>query len=264
MCAHYCDAHHYIHLQNSTFWPGLGESDTFYSWAVSIFPIGEVLMSLVAAYLSTATPYLYTIPLTCCIAAVGGLVYALASHGVMVIVARFLFGTTNGLSLVLAQAYIGRENKRKRGPTVEKMLLFYSITMSSSLIAATGMCTIILLLYAFHHTCYSFLPSIVSILSPTPTSLSPFSGISALIPQFPNVNPYRWGGWFIFVVAVTYCVAFLTVYSKTKLVKPNCGGTCSLSRQSPTHTRTKGLAKQVIVSSSIKKTFTPTNCACIY
>ena len=163
-------------VQNSTFWPGLGESDTFYSWAVSIFPIGEVLMSLVAAYLSTAIPYLYTIPLTCCIAAVGGLVYALASHGMMVIVARFLFGTTNGLSLVLTQAYIGRENKKKRGPTVEKMLLFYSITMSSSLIAATGVCTIILLqLYAFHHTYYSFLPSIVSILSPHPyLSLSLF------------------------------------------------------------------------------------------
>lgn len=128
-------------MQNSTFWPGLGESDYFYSWAVSVFPIGEVLMSLVAAYLSTAIPYRYTIPLTCCIAAVGGLVYALAIHGLMVIIARFLFGTTNGLSLVLAQAYIGwiaRENKHKNGPSIEKLLLFYSITISVSLIAATG------------------------------------------------------------------------------------------------------------------------------
>ena len=67
--------------------------------------------------------------------------YALASHGVMVIVARFLFGTTNGLSMVLAQAYIGwtaRENKWKKGPSIEKLLLFYSITISVSLIAATG------------------------------------------------------------------------------------------------------------------------------
>lgn len=97
-------------------------------------------MSLLAAYLSTAIPYLYTIPLTCCIAAVGGLMYALASHGVMVIVARFLFGTTNGLSLVLAQAYIGRTARENKGngPSIEKMLLFYSIAISASLIAATG------------------------------------------------------------------------------------------------------------------------------
>lgn len=67
--------------------------------------------------------------------------YALAIHGLMVIIARFLFGTTNGLSLVLAQAYIGwiaRENKHKNGPSIEKLLLFYSITISVSLIAATG------------------------------------------------------------------------------------------------------------------------------
>ena len=98
-------------------------------------------MSLFAAYLSTAIPYIITVPLSAIIAAMGGIMYALATCGEMVIVARFFLGSSNGMGLVVAQAYIGQTAKGINGkvsPSIEKMLFFYSICMTASLIASMG------------------------------------------------------------------------------------------------------------------------------
>ena len=40
------------------------------------------------------------------------------------------------------------------------------------------------------------------------------SGISAMVPLFVNVNPYRWGGWFVVASASLYTVSFLIVFQK--------------------------------------------------
>ena len=130
-----------LFLQNSTFWPGLGESELFYSWAVSVFSISEIMTSLLAGYLSTSVSYIYLIPLTSSLAAMGGLMYALAVHGVMVIAARFLFGATSGFGLVLAQSYIGKISQEKltrKGPSIEQYFLFYSVLANLSVFGTTG------------------------------------------------------------------------------------------------------------------------------
>ena len=128
-------------MQNATFWPGLGEPEDLYLWAVSAFSAGELVMSLAATYLSTVIPYIIAIPLSTVLLVVGGLIYALATHGEMVIMARFLFGSASGLGLVVAQTYIGETAKGISGktpPSIENMLFFYSISFTASMIVSMG------------------------------------------------------------------------------------------------------------------------------
>ena len=45
--------------QSSTrFWPGLGESEIIYAWAVTAFSIGEVLGASLAVFLTQCFPYI--------------------------------------------------------------------------------------------------------------------------------------------------------------------------------------------------------------
>lgn len=140
----------YVHtyillLQNSTFWPGLGKSDYFYSWAVSIYSIGELLAGLGSIFLTTSLPFFYSIPLTCLSAAAGGLIYALSMAGWMVLIARFLGGICAGLGVVLVNTYIANttepddESQGKKFGLRDKLYIASSLTLNLTFVGCVGM-----------------------------------------------------------------------------------------------------------------------------
>jgi len=72
--------------------PGLGGSEFFYSWVVTAYSIGEVTFGFVYAYLFNAVPYTYIFLSLIMSYILGSLLYAVASRGWMIWVARFLVG----------------------------------------------------------------------------------------------------------------------------------------------------------------------------
>lgn len=214
-------------LQNTThYWPGLGEPYIFYSLAVSAFPVGEIVFSFAAAFLSHPFPYFYNILFTCVVGGAGGVLYALATNGWMVVAARFLSGACAGLGVVFTQSYIGRTvgNVPRKGRNKKELLfLLYSVTVNISYVMATGELRFYPLLIVDHRTC-----------------LQLYIGLSVLVSQFPSVNLYRCGGWFILAITLLYSVLFVIIYSETESLKMKFRQTClSCGKNKLRHTKRK-------------------------
>lgn len=108
---------------------------------MSALPVGIIVSSFAAACLSHPFPYFYKILFTSTVGGVGGLLYALAINGWMVIVSRFISGVSVGLGVVFTQSYIGRTvgNAPRKGRNKKELLfILYSITVNISYIVATG------------------------------------------------------------------------------------------------------------------------------
>ena len=128
--------------QSSTrFWPGLGESEIIYAWAVTAFSIGEVLGASLAAFLTQCFPYIISPLVASLLYMLGGVLYALAVQGWMVIVGRFLSGFACTILTVLIMSYIGEigtkvdEVRKKRG---KKYLIKDTLYVSYSFLLNIG------------------------------------------------------------------------------------------------------------------------------
>lgn len=90
-------------------WPGLGQSEFFYSWAATIFSFGETTGALVAGGFTRCVPYRLSFLMDLSLCVVGYLLYFLTNeHRVwMILVARFIIGFHVGGTIVLVYAYIG-------------------------------------------------------------------------------------------------------------------------------------------------------------
>ena len=90
-------------------WSGLGQSETFYSWAVTMFSFGDMLGALVAGKLTHYISYRLSFLLGLSLCVVGHILYFLTNqHQVwMILVARFIIGLHVGCITVLVCAYIG-------------------------------------------------------------------------------------------------------------------------------------------------------------
>ena len=82
--------------------PGFGQSEFFYSWVVAAYSIGEVTLAVVYAYLFHVVPYTYIFLSLITSYILGSLLYAVASSGWMILIARFLVG---GSSVVGESAF---------------------------------------------------------------------------------------------------------------------------------------------------------------
>ena len=93
----------------------MGESETYYSVSIGIFSIGELIASLVFAVLSSwhiKLKHLMMFGLLLLVA--GGLFYAVAQYGWMVLVGRFLQGLHLGGQSTLLRIYIGETSNTMR------------------------------------------------------------------------------------------------------------------------------------------------------
>ena len=93
--------------ETDVFWPGMGLSEYFYSWAVSMYSVGELISAPLSGVATKYIPYRYTILLSSISLAIGGLIYAVAVQGWMILIARLLFGLNVGSGIVLVTTYLG-------------------------------------------------------------------------------------------------------------------------------------------------------------
>ena len=86
---------------------GLGLSERFYHVAISALRIGQLLGAMMASIVSGRIPLWYSTMATLLCQIVGFVVYAMATSGWMIIVARLLSGMFIGIQVVLSLAYFG-------------------------------------------------------------------------------------------------------------------------------------------------------------
>ena len=85
----------------------MGLSEYFYSWAVSMYSVGELISAPLSGFATKYIPYRYTILLSSILLAAGSLLYAVAVQGWMVLIARLLLGLNVGSGIVLVTTYLG-------------------------------------------------------------------------------------------------------------------------------------------------------------
>ena len=158
---------HYTHctaqVSTARSWPGLGQSESFYSVAVTMFSIGEVVGALGAGKILQLFHYrqCFLCGLFLCVA--GYLLYALtnAMHFWMILVARFVIGISASSLRAFEIAYIGETAeqeaakqhqpeqkqhsgagrcKRSKKTLKEKLFVIYSFASTLSFLIGPGMC----------------------------------------------------------------------------------------------------------------------------
>ena len=124
--------------------------ESFYSWAVTMYSLGELLGALIAGCITQFVPYRHSILLSALLLAVGSLFYATTTQGWMVLIGRLCAGLNAGFGLVLVTAYLGetatevmaerekRGGKRDHsgGTLKDKLFLWYSFSQQASYPAA--------------------------------------------------------------------------------------------------------------------------------
>ena len=110
---------YYHHLLTSFIYPlpciwsfiqieaGLGLSESFYHVAISAFSVGQLLGAMTASIIFSRMPLWYNTMAALLCHITGFVVYAMATSGWMMIVARILSGMFIGLEVVLSLAYFG-------------------------------------------------------------------------------------------------------------------------------------------------------------
>ena len=154
-------------------------------------------------------PFIITFTMGTLILAISGTVYALAVDVWMVILARGLQGAAGGIVLPSLHTYIGEmgsmmDNKRaKQGKKPRKFILYiaFSFVLNSGFVVA------------FCKWLYCSLLSITIYIS---FSLLGRSGLTSIIAQFDNVNPYRWSGWCVTVLGLAQTIAFFLFFTETR------------------------------------------------
>ena len=101
-----------FHMQETTrFWPGLGGSESLYSWVLMAGGIGEIAFLPVIGYMAENIPYGVSQLVAGVMFTAGGTVYALASEGWMVMLGKALLGCAI-TSTVVVHTYIGEMGTR--------------------------------------------------------------------------------------------------------------------------------------------------------
>lgn len=90
--------------------PGLGESEEFYSWVITVFNIGAVLGSLSAGLLLKWMPYWHLLLGSLCLHTLGYILYAIASSGWAIMLSKLMSGVYIGAEMTLALAYFGESS----------------------------------------------------------------------------------------------------------------------------------------------------------
>ena len=98
---------------------GLGMSEQFYSWAISVFNIGAVIGALLNGILSKFLPYWYLVLSSLIMHTLGYVLYAIATSGWHIILSKFLSGLFVGAESTLGFAYISESNADYQAAIIE-------------------------------------------------------------------------------------------------------------------------------------------------
>ena len=111
---------HNIHIQQ---WPGLGETETFYSWVATSFSLGAFTISPIAGQMPPLIGYRLSVAIASLFLVGGSLLYTFATNGWMVFLARFMMGLFDGCAYVFSYSYLSSiGNKLEVARRAEKEL----------------------------------------------------------------------------------------------------------------------------------------------
>ena len=94
--------------------PGLGRSEFFYSWTITIYSLGEVIMAPLAGYSTRIIPYWYILATGVLMQTFGYIIYAVASGGWMLLLARLLAGGYSGIIETISYSYVSEKEQDYR------------------------------------------------------------------------------------------------------------------------------------------------------
>jgi len=118
-----------------------------YAWAITAFSAGESTGATSSGIMVEKLPYIFTPIVASVIYIIGGIVYALATGGWMVIAGRFLSGFAVTMGAVLQTSYIGEmgtrvdefRKKRKKGRQLRTTLyIMYAFVVNFGYIITFG------------------------------------------------------------------------------------------------------------------------------
>ena len=129
--------------------PGLGQSELFYAWAVTLYSLGEFIGAIGAGFITKFLPYRLSFPLGIAMCPLGYLLYSLATaaHAWVVLIARMCIGINAGLMLVLITTYLSETatkvrksmpQSHKDSSLKDKLFVCYSLVSSFSYLIAPG------------------------------------------------------------------------------------------------------------------------------
>ena len=104
-------------------WPGLGETDTFYSWVTTSFSLGALVVSPIAGQMPPLIGYRLSVAISSLFLIGGGLLYSFATNGWMVFMARFFMGVFDGCSYIFLYSHLSNiGNKLEKARRSEREL----------------------------------------------------------------------------------------------------------------------------------------------
>ena len=90
-------------------YPGFGESELFYSLTITTYSVGSIIASPLTGFLTLCLPYVSILLAGVFMHTASNLLYGLASHGWMILIARFLLGASFKFFKVSALTYISNK-----------------------------------------------------------------------------------------------------------------------------------------------------------
>ena len=94
--------------------PGLGRSEFFYSWTITIYSLGEVIMAPLAGYSTRIVPYWYILAIGILMQMFGYIIYAVGSAGWMLLLSRLLTGGYSGIIETISYSYVSEKEQDYR------------------------------------------------------------------------------------------------------------------------------------------------------
>ncbi len=85
--------------------PGLGQTEAFYSWVITLFNVGALIGGFGTGCLVKFIPYWYLILVSLVLHTVGYIAYAVSTEGWLIMTSKLLSGFFIGAELTLALSY---------------------------------------------------------------------------------------------------------------------------------------------------------------
>ena len=114
VCVCVCCELHDVHVPCVQLEAGLGESEAFYSWVITVFNVGAIIGSLAGGLLLKWVPYWHLVLGSLCLHTLGYILYAVAAAGWLIMVSKLMSGVFIGAEMTLALAYFGESSNSYR------------------------------------------------------------------------------------------------------------------------------------------------------
>ena len=89
---------------------GLGESEEFYSWVITLFNVGALIGAILCGFLVKFIPYWHLILLSLLAHTIGYVTYAVTYEGWLIMVSKVLSGFFIGAEMALALSYFAESS----------------------------------------------------------------------------------------------------------------------------------------------------------